>query len=45
MPHPGPTGALVTPGVDGLVAVGVFGLVGDTTACGGMRNVWPGYGN
>ena len=42
VPQPGPTGAagaFVTPGVAGLVALGA------TTACGGMRNVWPGYGN
>ncbi|MEY3557402.1 MAG: hypothetical protein RL374_108 [Actinomycetota bacterium] len=45
VPHPGPTGAagaFVAPGVAGLAGVVTLGA---TTACGGMRNVWPGYGN
>ena len=44
VPHPGPTaaaGAFVAPGVAGVA----FGSTGATTACGGIRNVCPGYGN
>jgi len=47
VPHPGPTGAagaLVAPGVAGFAGV-AFGSTGATTACGGIRNVCPGYGN
>ena len=45
VPHPGPTGAagaFVTPGAAGFVTAVAFG---STTACGGIRNVCPGYGN
>lgn len=48
VPHPGPTGAagaFVAPGAAGFVTVVAFGSTGATTACGGIRNVWPGYGN
>ena len=47
VPQPGPTGAagaFVAPGVAGLAGV-ALGSTGANTACGGIRNVWPGYGN
>lgn len=48
VPHPGPTGAagaFVAPGAAGVATAVAFGSTGATTACGGIRNVCPGYGN